>query len=47
MNLESGKVEKLVITGRHDACIALRIPVILEAITAIVLADLMAVNKTY
>ena len=47
VNLESGKVEKLVITGRHDACIALRIPVILEAITAIVLADLMAVNKMY
>ncbi|HRX31658.1 MAG TPA: chorismate synthase [Tenuifilaceae bacterium] len=47
VNLESGKVEELVIPGRHDACIALRMPVILEAITAIVLADLMAVNKTY
>lgn len=47
VNLESGKVEELDITGRHDACIALRMPVILEAITAIVLADLMAVNKTY
>ena len=27
--------------GRHDACIALRVPVIIEAGTAIVLADLM------
>jgi chorismate synthase len=29
------------IEGRHDTCIALRVPVILEAATAIVLADLM------
>jgi chorismate synthase len=27
--------------GRHDACIALRVPVVLEAVTAAVLADLM------
>ena len=27
--------------GRHDACIALRIPPVLEAVTAIVLADLV------
>ena len=38
INLESGKVEELVIGGRHDTCIALRVPVVLEAITAIVLA---------
>ncbi len=38
LNLESGKVEELVIGGRHDTCIALRVPVVLEAITAIVLA---------
>jgi chorismate synthase len=31
----------LKIRGRHDACIALRMPVIVEAATAIVLADLM------
>ena len=39
-NRETGKVEELVVHGRHDACIALRIPVIIEAVTAIVLADL-------
>ncbi|MFA5817471.1 MAG: chorismate synthase [Bacteroidales bacterium] len=38
INLESGKVEELMIGGRHDTCIALRVPVVLEAITAIVLA---------
>ena len=27
--------------GRHDLCIALRVPVVLEAVTAIVLADMM------
>jgi chorismate synthase len=27
--------------GRHDACIALRAPVVVEAVTAVVLADLM------
>ncbi len=38
-NFNSGKIEKLLITGRHDVCIALRVPVILEAVTAIALAD--------
>ncbi|HHV03648.1 MAG: chorismate synthase [Bacteroidales bacterium] len=37
-------VEELKIEGRHDVCIALRVPVILEAITAIVLADFMLVS---
>ena len=32
-------VEPLTIKGRHDSCIALRIPVIIESITAIALAD--------
>ena len=39
-NFKTGKVETLVIEGRHDACIALRIPVVIEAATAIALADL-------
>lgn len=42
-SLESGKVEELVVKGRHDACIALRVPVVVEAITAIALADLTMV----
>lgn len=36
-------VEELVVHGRHDACIALRIPIVIEAVTAITLADLAAV----
>ncbi len=40
LNLESKKVEELKIGGRHDTCIALRVPVVVEAITAIALADL-------
>jgi len=39
-NFEKGRVDELVIKGRHDACIALRVPVVLEAVTAIALADL-------
>jgi chorismate synthase len=41
INMASGKMTDLEIEGRHDTCIALRIPVILEAAAAIVLADLM------
>lgn len=45
LNLETGKPENLEIKGRHDTCIALRIPVIIEAVTAIVLADLMMLEQ--
>lgn len=40
-NFKTGKMDKLQIKGRHDACFALRTPVIVEAMTAIVLADLV------
>lgn len=40
LNVASGKTEALEVKGRHDACIALRVPVVIEAITAIALADL-------
>ena len=39
-NYSENEVSDLQIKGRHDACIALRMPVIIEAVTAIVLADL-------
>ncbi len=39
-NSESGRVEPLVIHGRHDACIALRAGVVVVAAMAIALADL-------
>ena len=38
-NFKTGKIEEFSIKGRHDACIALRVPVIAEAVAAIVLAD--------
>jgi chorismate synthase len=44
-SIDSGKVEELYVEGRHDVCIALRLPVIVEAITAISLADFMMINK--
>ncbi len=39
LNTESGEVETLVIRGRHDACIAMRAPVVVEAAMAIALAQ--------
>ncbi len=37
----AGKTVELSLHGRHDVCFALRTPVIVEAVTAIVLADLL------
>jgi chorismate synthase len=45
LNWETGQVESFSVKGRHDLCIALRVPVILEAVTAIVLADLMMLEQ--
>lgn len=44
-NQESKSMENFSVKGRHDLCIALRVPVILEAVTAIVLADLMIIDQ--
>lgn len=44
-SIETGRVEELEIKGRHDACIALRVPVVIEAITAIALTDFMMLWK--
>ncbi|HZF63788.1 MAG TPA: chorismate synthase [Chitinophagaceae bacterium] len=41
LNWETGTVETFSVKGRHDLCIALRVPPVLEAITACVLTDLM------
>ena len=41
LNWETGGIETFSVKGRHDLCIALRVPSVLEAITAIALADLM------
>ena len=45
LNIETGEVEPFSVKGRHDLCIALRVPVVLEAVTAIVLADLLLLEK--
>jgi chorismate synthase len=45
LNWQTGKVENASVKGRHDLCIALRVPVILEAVAAIVLADLMMLDQ--
>lgn len=44
-NLEKNEMDILKIHGRHDACIALRIPVIIEAAVALALADLTLLNR--
>lgn len=44
-NFSSGKVDELNVQGRHDTCIALRVPVVLEAITAIAIADFTLISK--
>lgn len=41
LNINSGKIEELKVEGRHDRCIALRVPPVLEGVVAIVIADLM------
>lgn len=45
LNIETNTVEGFSVKGRHDLCIALRVPVILEAVTAFVLADLMLLEQ--
>ncbi len=41
LNLETREMDTLKIHGRHDACFVRRCPVIVEAVSAIVLADLV------
>ena len=41
LNWETNQVEAFAVRGRHDLCIALRVPPVLEAVTAMVLVDLM------
>ena len=43
-NFEKGGMDVLEVPGRHDVCFALRAPVVVEAMTAIVLADLALVK---
>jgi chorismate synthase len=45
VNLKTGDPVELQVSGRHDTCIALRTPVIFEAVTAIVLTDMMLLEQ--
>jgi len=44
-NRETGVREMFSVKGRHDLCIALRVPVVLEAVTAMVLTDLLLLEQ--
>jgi chorismate synthase len=44
-NRETENIEVFSVKGRHDLCIALRVPVVLEAVTALVLADLLLLEQ--
>lgn len=45
LNWETGAVEAFSVKGRHDLCIALRVPVVLEAVAAMVITDLMMLER--
>ncbi len=45
LNWQTNNIESFSVKGRHDLCIALRVPVVLEAITAMVLVDLMMLEN--
>jgi len=47
IDLNTGEQASLKIEGRHDSCIALRVPVVVEAALAVVLADLSLIAKAY
>jgi chorismate synthase len=44
-NWETNQTEPFSVKGRHDLCIALRVPVVLEAVTAIIITDLMLLEQ--
>ena len=44
-NWETNAIESFSVKGRHDLCIALRVPVVLEAVTAFTLVDLMLLEQ--
>ncbi len=45
LNWDTGKTEDFSVKGRHDLCVALRAPVILEAATAITLLDFLFLEQ--
>ena len=45
LNVKTGDMQRIAVKGRHDLCIALRVPPVLEALAASVLADFMCLSK--
>lgn len=45
LNRETNVIESFSVKGRHDLCITLRVPVVLEAVTAMVLTDLSMLEQ--
>jgi chorismate synthase len=45
LNWETQQQETVSVKGRHDLCIALRVPVVLESVTALVLADMLLLEQ--
>jgi chorismate synthase len=45
LNFDEGKMTTLRVKGRHDTCIALRMPVIVEAAAAVAMADLILIDR--
>lgn len=45
LNWETGELENFSVKGRHDLCIALRVPPVMEAMTALVIADMMLLEN--
>lgn len=45
LNWDTEQMEHFSVKGRHDLCVALRAPVIVEAVTALVLADFMLLEQ--
>jgi chorismate synthase len=45
IDLKKNKITELNIGGRHDTCIALRVPVVIESVAAIAIADLMMIDR--
>lgn len=45
INVRTGQMGTLEVRGRHDACIALRVPVVAQSIAAIALADMTLMSR--
>lgn len=44
-NKATEEIEEFSVKGRHDLCIALRVPVVLEAVTAMVITDMLLLEQ--